>query len=239
MRIWKRAHKRIPSHFKKRNQKNMGYHIDLKSISIDKYKEVLKSTNLIPSRMILKENTSNNLDIIKSHNIQNLEVLQKTLRDKNKLQELSKKFGISVRFLEVLRVEINGYLRKPNRIKDFSCIDEGIVLGLEKLGLKNTMKLYEEVLTKEKRNELSNKTGISKKDIMQLTKLTDLSRIRWVNHTFAYVLLEAGYDTVEKVANADYMQMYEVIKKLNEERKIYNAHIGANDMKLCIQSAKS
>ncbi len=49
------------------------------------------------------------------------------------------------------------------------------------------LKLYGEVLTLEKRNELSNKTGISKDDIMQLTKLTDLSRIRWVNHTFAYI----------------------------------------------------
>ncbi len=217
----------------------MGYYIDLKSISIDKYKEILKSADLIPSRMILKENTNDNLDIIKSHNIQNLDVLQKNLKDKKKLQEFSKQFGISARFLEVLRAEINGYLQKPNRIKDFSCVDEDIILRLEKLELKNTLKLYGEVLTQEKRKDLSKKTGISEKDIMQLTKLTDLSRIRWVNHTFAYVLLEAGFDTAEKVANADYKEMYEIIKQLNKERKIYNAHIGAHDMKLCIESAKS
>lgn len=217
----------------------MGYYIDLKGISIDKYKELLKSADLIPSRMILKENTDDNLDIIKSHNIQNLDGLQKTLKDKKKLQELSKQFGISARFLEVLRAEINGYQQKPNRIKDFSCIDEAVVHGLEKSGLKNTLKLYEEILTQEKRNELSNKTGISRKDIMQLTKLTELSRIRWVNHTFAYVLLKARYDTFEKVANSDYKEMYETIKQLNEERKIYNAHIGANDMKLCVEFAKS
>lgn len=217
----------------------MGYYIDLKSITIDKYKEILKSADLIPSRMILKENTDDNLDIIKSYNFQNLDELQKTLKDKKKLQELSKQFGISARFLEVLRAEINGYLQKPNRIKDFPCVDEEIVLRLEKLGLKNTLKLYGEILTHEKRNELSNKTGINEKDIMQLTKLTDLSRIRWVNHTFAYVLLEAGFDTTKKVANADYNKMYETIKKLNEERKIYNAHIGVNDMRLCVEFAKS
>ncbi len=217
----------------------MGYYIDLNSISIGEYKETLKSVDLIPSRMILKENTDENLDIIESHNIQNLDELQKTLKDKKKLPELSKQFGISERFLEVLRAEINGYLQKPNRIKDFSCVGESIVHGLEKLGLKNTLKLYGEVLNQEKRDELSIKTGISKIDIMQLTKLTDLSRIRWVNHTFAYVLLESGYDTAKKVANADYKEMYETIKQLNEERKIYNAHIGVNDMKLCIESAKS
>jgi hypothetical protein len=73
---------------------------------------------------------------------------------------------------------------------------------------------------------------------MKLTKLTDLSRIKWVNHTFAYVLLEAGYDTAEKVANADSQKMYEIIKQLNKERENYNAHIGERDMKMCIESAK-
>ena len=217
----------------------MGYYTDLKSISIDKYKEVIKSADLIPSRMILKENTNDNLDKLKNHNFQNLDDLQKALKDKSKLHEFSKQFGISARFLEVLRAEINGYLQKPNRIKDFSCIKGDITLRLEELGLKDTFKLYGEVLTQEKRNKLSKKTGISEKDIMQLTKLTDLSRIRWVNHTFAYVLLEAGFDTAEKVANADYKKMYEKIKQLNEERKIYNAHIGTNDMKLCVEFAKT
>ena len=73
---------------------------------------------------------------------------------------------------------------------------------------------------------------------MKLTKLTDLSRIRWVNHTFAFVLLEAGYDTVEKVANSDYKELYEKVKKLNEERNLYKGHIGLHDMKLCVEAAQ-
>jgi len=31
---------------------------------------------------------------------------------------------------------------------------------------------------------------------------------------------------------------YETIKQLNNERKIYNAHIGVNDMKMIIESAQ-
>jgi uncharacterized radical SAM superfamily protein len=73
---------------------------------------------------------------------------------------------------------------------------------------------------------------------MKLAKLTDLSRIRWVNHTFAYVLLETGYDTAEKVANADYQELYKAVKQLNEEREIYNAHIGVRDMKMVVEAAK-
>lgn len=217
----------------------MGYYIDLKRISIDDYKEILKGADLIPSRTILKENADKNFAKIKGHDIRNLDELQKTLKNKKKLKSISEQFDIEELYLEKLRAEINGYIQKPNRIKDFSCINEDTKLKLEEVGLQNTVKLYDEVLTDEKRKTLSTKTGISYKEIMLLAKLTDLSRIRWVNHTFAYVLLEAGYDTTEKVAIADYLEMYDNIKQLNAERKIYNAHIGARDMKRVVDFAKN
>jgi hypothetical protein len=50
--------------------------------------------------------------------------------------------------------------------------------------------------------------------------------------------LEVGYDTAKKVAYADYNQMYEKIKQLNEEREIYKGNIGAHDMKLCVEAAQ-
>ena len=42
----------------------------------------------------------------------------------------------------------------------------------------------------------------------------------------------------KKVADADYRTLYETIKQLNNERNIYNAHIGVNDMKMIIESAQ-
>ena len=113
-----------------------------------------------------------------------------------------------------------------------------MILKLEKLGIKNTLQIFDKILSPQSRNEISIQTGISESEILKLAKLTDLSRIRWVNHTFAYVLLEAGFDTAEKVADADYKELYEKVKKLNEERGIYKAHIGLHDMKLCVEAAK-
>ncbi len=216
----------------------MGYYVDLKSISIDKYKEILKTTELIPSWKVLGEDIDKNLDIIKQHNIKNLDELLITLKDKSKIQEFSEQSGLPVNYLEVLKRVVNGYRQKPNKIKDFPCIPEDIINKLEKLGIKNTLKIYDKILTPQKRNEFSKKAAISKDELVKLTKLTDLSRIRWVNHTFAYVLLESGYDTAEKVANSDYKELYTIIKQLNEERKIYNAHIGERDMKMVIESAQ-
>jgi len=138
----------------------MGYYIDLKRISIDQYKEILESADLIPSWMILKENIDKNLDIIKTHNIQNLDELHKKIKNKSKVQEFALQSGLPENYLSVLRRVINGYQPKPNKIKDFPCIAEDIAKKLEVLGFKKTIQLYEEILTTEKRNELSRKTGI-------------------------------------------------------------------------------
>ena len=216
----------------------MGYYIDLKNISIDKYKDILTSAELIPSWKVLGENIDRNLNIIKEQHIENLDELLSVLKNKDKTLEFSKQSGLPVAYLEVLKRVVNGYRQKPNKIKDFTCIPEVVLTKLEKLGIKNTLKLYDEIITSQKRAEFSLKTGISKSEMIRLAKLTDLSRIRWVNHTFAYVLLESGYDTAEKVAKADYKKLYATVKKLNEKRKIYNAHIGERDMKMVIESAQ-
>lgn len=217
----------------------MGYYIDLETISIDEYKTILKSAILIPSWMVLKEDINENLELIKRNGIQNLGELQQVLKNKSKLQAFSKQSGLSENYLNVLRRVVNGYHPKPNKIKDFPETSEDIILKLEQIGIKNTRHLFNEIKTPKNRKQLSERTGIAENDIFRLAKLTDLSRIRWVNHTFAFVLYEAGYDTAEKMANADYRELYETIKQLNAERKIYNAHIGPNDMKMCIASAKT
>ncbi len=216
----------------------MGYYINLKNITISKFGKDLKTMELIPSWMVLKDDVDKNIDIIKKCNVKNLNELLETLKDKSGIQKFAKKSGLSEKYLAVLKRVVSGYLPKPNRIKDFTCIPKSIVKKLEALGLNNTFKLYGEINTTKKRNEFSKKTGISKSEITKLTKLTNLSRIRWVNHTFAYVLLEAGYGNIKKVANADSQKLYETIKKLNNKRKIYNAHISVRDMKMIISFAK-
>jgi len=216
----------------------MGYYIDLKNIGIGKYRDILKSADLLPSRMILKENIDGIFNILKKQQIENVDELQKALKNKNKVQDFSKKSSIPEYYLKILIREIKSYQQKPNNIKDFPDIAKNVILKLENLGIKNTLQIFDKILTPQSRNEILSQTGISESEILKLAKLTDLSRIRWVNHTFAYVLLEASFDTAEKIADADYKELYEKVKKLNEERRIYKAHIGLHDMKLCVEAAK-
>jgi len=216
----------------------MGYYIDLKNISIDEYREKLKSADLLPSRMVLKENINEIFNIIKKQEIENVDELRAELKSKKNIQDFSKQTGIAEGYLRILAREVNSYHQRPIKIKDFPGIPEDVILKLANIGINNTLQLFDKILSPQSRNELSSDTGISKREILILARLTDLSRIRWVNHTFAYVLLEAGYDSAAKVAAADFNELYVEVKKLNEEREIFKGHIGLHDMKLCVDAAK-
>ena len=216
----------------------MGYSIDLNTISIEQYKEKLKKKNLIPSRMILKENLDERFLCFKKIGITTVFELLSVLKKKEKFKELSKQKGFSVDYLTILLRELKSIQSKPIKLGDFKWIPTDTIEKLEYDGIKNTQQLYDKVLTRKNRKDLSNRIGVSEKEILEMTKLTDLSRIQWVNLTFARVLYETSYDTVEKVKKVNYETLYKKIKEVNKEKSLYKGNIGLNDMKICIEAAK-
>jgi len=213
----------------------MSYYRNLKAISIESFKEILRDMDMIPSWMILKENINHQMDSIIKQDVSNLDELRTVLKTKKKVEEFSEKSDMALDYLIVLRRMINGYLPKPNKFSDSSLFSEE---SLIKLPYTTTKALYDSIITAEQRQNLSIETTIPLEDILLLSKYSDVSRIRWVNHTFATVLLLTGFDSVETIANADYSIMYETIKSWNEKEKYYKAHIGKNDMKLLVALAK-
>ncbi len=216
----------------------MGYYIDLSEIKVEDYSKILKSADLLPSRRILKENLESNFELLKQNGVRNLESLLKQLKTKSTIEDFAKESGIEENFLTVLVREVKSYKQKPNKLRDFPETPAVVIKKLEDRGVKNTWKLYDLVLTSDQRIQLSKDLKIDPKEIHRLARLTDLSRVRWVNHTFAYVLYEAGYQTAKELAKANYENLYEEVKQLNKERAIYKGNIGLHDMKLCVEAAK-
>jgi hypothetical protein len=215
----------------------MGYYIDLSKITLAEYQEMLKNDDLLPSQMVLRERLDDYFGLLKSHHLETVEDIRKALNSKTKLADFSQKSGIPEAYLKILIRNINGFRQSPNKISDFPEISEDVVEQLASLGIKDTRQLYDRALTSESRSELSIQTDIGEEELLRLARLADLCRIRWVNHTFAYMLLETGYDSVKSVALADHQQVYESIKTLNEERTIFKGNIGLHDMKLCVEAA--
>jgi hypothetical protein len=216
----------------------MGYYIDLEKITIDEYRTKLESAYLPPSRMILKEKPVERFGYFKSIGIKNIKELLQLLKKQDTFEDFSKVDYLSGEFLKILLRELNSTLPKPNKIADFASVSRNTIDNLEKIGIKNTEKLYYKVITKSDRHRLATLTGISDTDIMELTKLTDLSRIKWVGVTFARMLYDLGIDTVEKASRCDPVDLHGRINRLNEEKGIYKGQIGLNDIRIFVNAAK-
>jgi hypothetical protein len=90
--------------------------------------------------------------------------------------------------------------RKSFALNDFRGIDRVYVTMLAKEGITNANQMLETGKTPASRQELSNKTGVPVKALLELVKLSDLSRIEGVKGIRARLYYDAGVDTVEKMA---------------------------------------
>lgn len=216
----------------------MGYYINLEKISLEDYRKKLESTYLPPSRMLLKDKLDARFAYFNSIGIKNAKELIQLLKKKDKLAELSKVAFFSDEYFNILLRELNSTLPKPNKLSNFIGISKDTVERLKILGISNTEILYEKTVKKSDRQELSDSTGIEYQDILQLTKLSDLSRIKWVGTTFAQILYELGVDSVEKVKISNPLELHSKINKLIKEKNIFKGAIGLNDIKILIESAR-
>jgi hypothetical protein len=136
----------------------MAYYIDLAKITIDKYKTKLESAYLPPSRMLLKERLDERFGFFKSIGIKNVKELIQVLKKKDQFAKLQEVDCLSGDYLTILLRELNSTLPKPNKIKEFTGISNDTVVRLEKIGIKNTVKLFDRVLNAKSRKELAETT---------------------------------------------------------------------------------
>jgi hypothetical protein len=214
------------------------YYINLETISLSDYKNELQNTELLPSRNIIKEEIENRFNILGQHEVKNLNDVLTLLKTPEKINAFARASGLSEEYLSILKREIASSQPKPVTLSEFPGIKKKTAKHLEKLGIKNTKQLFNFIKTDVQRKDLCKQTGISFDEILELTKLTDVSRIKWVGANFARLLVDSPYDTLEKVSKANYANIYEALVKINKERKYFKGMFGLNDMKLCVIAAK-
>jgi len=208
-----------------------GYYLDLGTYSLTKLKNLFKTTRLLPSQQILLEKIDEKFTCLEENGIENLEQLQRALKTKSAIQFFSKATGLPIDYLTVLRREVNSYQPKPIDLKDFPGVDAYVVRKLHQVGIKNTEQLFPYVLTRQARSEFAEQNQIEYEDILELTKLTDVARIKWVGPKFARLLIESEYDTVEKIADSNYQELHLALIQVNEKTGIYKGKFGIEDMK--------
>jgi hypothetical protein len=209
----------------------IGYNLDLGTFSLTKLKNLLKTTKLLPSQQILLEKIDENFSCLEENGIENLDQLQKALNTKSAIHSFAAATGLPLDYLTVLRREVNSFQPKPIELKDFPGIDPDIVRKLHQIGVKNTEQLFPYVLTHQARSKLAEQKQIEYEDILKLTKLTDVARIKWVGPKFARLLIESEYDTVEKIADSNYQELFLALNRVNQKTGMYKGKFGIEDMK--------
>ncbi len=211
-----------------------GYTIDLGRFTVERLKEIITTGRLLPSQQILLDDVDARFACLRQHGIENLAQLQKALKTKTAVASFAAETGLPVDYLTVLRREVNSYEPKPIAFSDFPGVDAAVMVRLQEAGIKQTKQLFPHVLTPESRRAFAEAQQIDESTLLVLTKLTDVARMKWVGPKFARLLVDSPYDTVEKVANSDYVVMYETLMRINEEKRVYKGHLGIDDMRLWV-----
>ncbi|MEM4727686.1 MAG: DUF4332 domain-containing protein [Candidatus Bathyarchaeia archaeon] len=110
---------------------------------------------------------------------------------------------------------------------------------LLEVGIKTTDDLLNAGATRKGRKELSEKTGISEKLILEWVNLADLFRIKGVGEEYSDLLEEAGVDSVVELAKRVPENLYAKIIEVNNEKKLVRRPPALNQVKNWIEQAKS
>jgi len=210
------------------------YYPDLKTISLERLKIRLTTIRLLPSQQLLLDNIDARFTCLEQNGIENLEQLQKALKTKSDVQFFAKTTGLPLDYLTILRREVNSYQPKPIDFNEFPEVNVDAVRKLRNIGIKNTEHLFPYVLTPEDRFEFAERNQIAHEELLKLTKLTDVSRTRWVGPTFARLLIESEYDTVEKIVDSNVEELYRDLVRVNQALEIYKSKFGQEDMDLWV-----
>ncbi len=213
----------------------MAYYTDLSKMSLQNLKNRIEQTRLLPSQQILLINLEDRISCIDSQGISDVEALKQVLKAKDKLIKFAKQSKIDVDFLNVLRREINSYHPKTRKLSDYPAIKDSTKELLIQSGLKTSKDLYKRISTIEEREVFASELNLKAEEVLELTKLVDVSRLRYVNGPFASLLLQSSYDTMKKIKEADPEALYLELTKLNQGKKIYKAVIGRPDMKYFVE----
>ena len=199
----------------------MTYNLDLSALSVQDYRELVKTQDLLPGRRILWQNIDHNFDAIGQQGIETIAHLKKQLATPKKMLSFALVTGISEEYLTILKREIGSLEQKPVLLASFPDVDCSTVSSLKNEGITTSKEYFESILPK---------TG-------ELFCLCDLVRINGVGAVAAKALYEAGYKSVADVACAEATVMLEKVSEVNETKQYYKAKLGIKDMQFCIDFA--
>ena len=117
-------------------------------------------------------------------------------------------------------------------------IGEKYATQLKMIGISTTQGLLERGRTPQGRKEISTKSGISKKLVLEWVNLADLFRIKGVGEEYSDLLEEAGVDTVIELAQRNPTHLYSAVVDVNKKKKLVRKLPTEDQIKDWVKQAK-
>ena len=143
-------------------------------------------------------------------------------RQKNVLLGLSDVFAFQERealktaALKMRRALLDKQI-KPMHLKDFIGVDQALISHLEAKGIRDAWQLLRACKTPPDRQKLADELDVPYPELLDLVKMADLSRIKAVKAKRTRLYLDSGFDTLDKIAAQDPMQLHHALVKFVEE----------------------
>lgn len=196
------------------------YGIDLDGLSLEFLRATIEEGYLLPSEKVLTESVQDRFAKLESMGISSLGHLADSLSTKKKIERFSEDSGIPLEYLVVLRRRVGLYTPEPKPLNRMIGIDSKHIDSLAALGIKDTRQMFERVKHRQGRTELAKQSSIPEDILLELTKMTDLSRAPYVGPVYARLLYEAGADTLEKLSASDPARLLDKLREINNKLRL-------------------
>lgn len=215
----------------------MPYYVDANRVTIEDLMSRITESDLVPSREVLLDCIEENFATLKKSGISTLADLRQYVKNPKSIGALAQKTGIAVVYLTLLRREIESYFSKNYPLSSFDWLDVNQIAKLESKGFNNSALFFDTFEVRHRRDDLIASIGLEKSFVEELFALVDLTRIQWVNPTYAKVLVDAGYKNAELISAANANDLHEAIQNINRDGQYFKGNIGLRDIKRLVKSA--
>jgi predicted flap endonuclease-1-like 5' DNA nuclease len=124
-------------------------------------------------------------------------------------------------------------------IKDIEGIGDVYADKLRQAGVKTVEALLEKGATPKGRQELAAAAGFSEQTILEWVNRADMFRVPGIGSQYSDLLEAAGVDTVRELAKRKAENLFETMKKVNEEKNKVNRLPSVSQIQNWIDAAKS
>jgi hypothetical protein len=116
-----------------------------------------------------------------------------------------------------LRGKRTAKTRRVFPLKEFLNVNQDHVKKLSSIGIKNVNQMLEQGRTKAQRRQLAQQLAVPEESILELVKLSDITRIGYVKKKLSRLYYEAGLDSPAKIAEFEPDQLHRFFAKFVEE----------------------